>query len=87
MKRRGQRKRETGIVVSDKMDKTVTVKVQRLTKHPMYKKYIKRYTSYKAHDEKNACNVGDTVLIVETRPLSKTKRWNVKEIITKAPEV
>ena len=87
MKSRGQRKRETGIVVSDKMDKTVTVKVQRLTKHPMYKKYIKRYTSYKAHDEKNACNVGDTVLIVETRPLSKTKRWNVKEIITKAPEV
>ena len=87
MKRRGQRKRETGIVVSDKMDKTVTVKVQRLTKHPMYKKYIKRYTSYKVHDEENACKVGDTVLIVETRPLSKTKRWNVKEIITKAPEV
>ena len=87
MKRRGQRKREIGIVVSDKMDKTVTVKVQRLTKHPVYKKYIKRYTSYKAHDEENACNTGDTVLIVETRPLSKTKRWNVKEIITKAPEV
>ena len=87
MKRRGQRKREIGIVVSDKMDKTVTVKVQRLTKHPIYKKYIKRYTSYKAHDEENACKVGDTVLIVETRPLSKTKRWNVKEIITKAPEV
>ena len=87
MKRRGQRKREIGIVVSDKMDKTVTVKVQRLTKHPIYKKYIKRYTSYKAHDEENACNAGDKVLIVETRPLSKTKRWNVKEIITKAPEV
>jgi len=87
MKRRGKRKREIGIVVSDKMDKTVTVKVERLTQHPIYKKYIKRYTSYKAHDEENACNVGDTVLIVETRPLSKTKRWNVKEIITKAPEV
>ncbi|MEJ2066721.1 MAG: 30S ribosomal protein S17 [Deltaproteobacteria bacterium] len=87
MKRRGQRKREIGIVVSNKMDRTVTVKVQRLTKHPIYKKYIKRYTSYKAHDEENACNTGDKVLIVETRPLSKTKRWNVKEIITKAPEV
>lgn len=87
MKRRGQRKREIGIVVSDKMDKTVTVKVQRLAKHPIYKKYIKRYTSYKVHDEENTCNVGDKVLIVETRPLSKTKRWNVKEIITKAAEV
>ena len=87
MKRRGQRKREIGFVVSDTMNKTVTVKVQRLTKHPIYKKYIKRYTSYKAHDEENACNIGDKVLIVETRPLSKTKRWAIKEIITKAPEV
>jgi small subunit ribosomal protein S17 len=87
MKRRGQRKREIGFVVSDTMNKTVTVKVQRLTKHPIYKKYIKRYTSYKAHDEENACNVGDKVLIVETRPLSKTKRWSIKEIIAKAPEV
>jgi small subunit ribosomal protein S17 len=87
MKRRGKRKREIGIVVSDKMDKTVTVKVERLTQHPLYKKYIKRYTSYKAHDEENTCNVGDKVLIVETRPLSKTKRWNVKEIIVRAPEV
>jgi small subunit ribosomal protein S17 len=87
MKRRGKRKREIGIVVSDKMDKTVTVKVERLTQHPMYKKYIKRYTSYKAHDEENACTVGDKILIVEARPLSKTKRWNVKEIIVKAPEV
>jgi small subunit ribosomal protein S17 len=87
MKRRGKRKREIGIVVSDKMDKTVTVKVERLTQHTVYKKYIKRYTSYKAHDEENSCTVGDKVLIVETRPLSKTKRWNVKEIIVKAPEV
>jgi small subunit ribosomal protein S17 len=87
MKRRGQRKREIGIVVSDTMDKTVTVKVERMTKHPIYKKYIKRYTSYKAHDEENACNVGDKVLIVETRPLSKTKRWSIKEIIAKTPEV
>jgi len=87
MKRRGMRKREIGIIVSDKMDKTVTVRVERLTQHPIYKKYIKRYTTYKAHDEENACDVGDKVLIVETRPLSKTKRWNVKEIIAKAPEV
>ena len=87
MKRRGMRKREIGIVVSNKMDKTVTVKVERLTKHPIYKKYIKRYTTYKAHDEENTCNVGDKVLIVETLPLSKTKRWNIKEIIVKAPEV
>ena len=87
MKRRGMSKREIGIIVSDKMDKTVTVRVERLTQHPIYKKYIKRYTSYKAHDEENACNVGDKVLIVETRPLSKTKRWNVKEIMVKAPEV
>ena len=87
MKRRGKRKREIGVVVSDKMDKTVTVKVERLTQHPIYKKYIKRYTSYKAHDKENVCNIGDKVLIVETRPLSKTKRWNVKEIIAKAPEV
>lgn len=87
MKRRGMSKREIGIVVSDKMDKTVTVRVKRLTQHPKYKKYIKRYTTYKAHDEENACDVGDKVLIVETRPLSKTKRWNVKEIIAKAPEV
>ena len=87
MKRRGMSKREIGIIVSDKMDKTVTVRVERLTQHPIYKKYIKRYTTYKAHDEENVCDVGDKVLIVETRPLSKTKRWNVKEIIAKAPEV
>lgn len=87
MTRRGMRKREIGVVVSDTMDKTVTVRVERMTQHPIYKKYIKRYTTYKAHDEGNACGVGDTVLIVETRPLSKTKRWNVKEVIAKAPEV
>jgi small subunit ribosomal protein S17 len=87
MKRRGMRKREIGIVVSDTMEKTVSVRVERLTKHPIYKKYIKRYTTYKVHDEENTCNAGDKVLIVETRPLSKTKRWNVKEIVAKAPEV
>ncbi|RLB07510.1 MAG: 30S ribosomal protein S17 [Deltaproteobacteria bacterium] len=87
MKRRGSRKREIGVVISDKMDKTVTVRVERLVQHPIYKKYLKRYTKYKAHDAENKCSIGDKVLIVETRPLSKTKRWRVKEIIEKAPEV
>jgi small subunit ribosomal protein S17 len=87
MKRRGTRKREIGMVVSDTMDKTVSVRVERMAKHPTYKKYIRRSTTYKVHDEENTCHVGDTVLIVETRPLSKTKRWNVKEIIAQAPEV
>ncbi|UCC66960.1 MAG: 30S ribosomal protein S17 [Deltaproteobacteria bacterium] len=81
------RKTEIGVVVSDKMDKTVTVKVERLVQHPIYKKYIKRYTTYKAHDEQNRCNVGDKVLMVETHPLSKTKRWRVKEIVEKTPEI
>ncbi len=87
MRRRGLRKHEIGIVVGGKMDKTAIVQVERMTQHPVYKKYIKRYTTYKAHDEENACNVGDRVMIVETRPLSKTKRWNVKKIIEKAAEV
>jgi small subunit ribosomal protein S17 len=85
MKRRG--KNEIGIVVGNKMYKTATIQVERMTQHPVYKKYIKRYTTYKAHDENNTCGVGDKVLIEETRPLSKTKRWNVKKIIEKAPEV
>jgi len=87
MRRRGLRKHEIGIVVSGKMDKTAIVQVERMTQHPVYKKYIKRHTTYKAHDEENACSVGDKVMIVETRPLSKTKRWNVKKIIEKAAEV
>jgi len=87
MRRRGTRKREIGTVIADKMDKTVSVKVERLVQHPLYKKYIKKYTTYKVHDEKNECHIGDKVLIVETRPLSKTKRWSVKELIEKAPEV
>jgi small subunit ribosomal protein S17 len=87
MRRRGMRKHEIGIVVGNKMDKTATIQVERLTQHPVYKKYIKRSTTYKAHDEENTCSVGDKVLIVENRPLSKTKRWNVKKIIEKAPEV
>jgi small subunit ribosomal protein S17 len=87
MRRRGARKHEIGVVVSNKMGKTATIQVERMTRHPVYKKYIRRYTTYKAHDEQNACRVGDKVLIEETRPLSKTKRWNVKQIIEKAPEV
>ena len=83
MKERGKRKERIGIVVSDKMDKTVVVKVDNMVKHPVYKKYIKRRVTYKAHDEQNTCGAGDKVLIVETRPLSKDKRWRVREILEK----
>ena len=83
MKERGNRKERIGVVVSDKMDKTVVVKVDNMVKHPVYKKYIKRRVTYKAHDEQNSCAAGDKVLIVETRPLSKNKRWRVREIIEK----
>jgi small subunit ribosomal protein S17 len=75
------RKTIEGTVVSDKMDKTVVVESSRLVKHPVYKKLIKRRTRHKAHDEKNQCKIGDKVLIVETRPLSKNKRWRVREIV------
>ena len=84
MKERGLRKKRVGTVVSDKMDKTVTVEVERLVSHPIYKKYIRRKAKYHAHDEKNECHVGDRVLIVECRPLSKQKRWRVKEIVRRA---
>lgn len=80
---RGNRKTQVGIVVSDKMDKTVVVNVDQLVKHPIYKKYIKRRTKYKAHDELNSCGIGDKVLIVECRPLSRDKRWRVREILEK----
>jgi small subunit ribosomal protein S17 len=81
MNERGNRKIQTGVVVSDKMDKTVVVKVDRLVKHPVYNKYIKKTAKYKAHDEDNACKVGDRVVIVETRPLSKDKFWKVRQVI------
>lgn len=81
MRQRGSRKSQTGIVVSDKMDKTVVVKVDRLVKHPVYNKYIKRSAKYKAHDESNQCKAGDRVVIIETRPLSKDKFWKVSQII------
>jgi small subunit ribosomal protein S17 len=78
---RGIRKSKVGIVMSDRMDKTVVVRVERLVLHPVYKKYTKRRTTYKAHDEGNEYRVGDTVEIVETRPLSKEKRWRVSRLI------
>jgi small subunit ribosomal protein S17 len=81
---RGDRKTRVGIVVSDKMDKTVTVRVQRQVAHPKYDRIIRKYTTFVAHDEKDECSIGDRVKIVETRPISKTKRWRVVEMIHKA---
>ncbi len=81
---RNVRKERTGVVVSDKMDKTITVAVERRTQHPEYKRVIKKTKKYKAHDEENVCSEGDKVRIMETRPLSKTKRWRLVEIIKKA---
>jgi small subunit ribosomal protein S17 len=83
-KQRGNRKTRVGVVVSDKMDKTVVVKVDNIVKHPVYKKYIKRRVTCKAHDEENSCGIGDKVVIVESRPLSKDKRWRVREILEKS---
>ena len=84
MNERNLRKTRVGTVVSDKMDKTVVVAIKDNVKHPLYKKIIKRTVNFKAHDEKNECGVGDTVMIMETRPLSKDKRWRVCQIIEKA---
>ena len=81
---RNFRKQRVGIVVSDKMDKTIVVAVEDHVKHPLYKKIIKRTYKLKAHDEKNECAIGDTVKVMETRPLSKDKRWRLVEIIEKA---
>lgn len=81
---RNDRKELVGVVVSNKMDKTVSVAVERKTQHPLYKRVIKKTNTFKAHDEENQCNEGDKVRIMETRPLSKTKRWRVEEIIEKA---
>ena len=83
-KERGNKKTLVGSVISDKMDKTVTVLVERLTMHTRYKKYVRRRAKFKAHDEHNQCGIGDKVLIVESRPLSKDKRWRVREVIEKA---
>lgn len=84
MEERNLRKTRVGVVSSDKMNKTVVVTVKDKIKHPLYKKIVNRTIKFKAHDEKNECGVGDKVLIMETRPLSKDKRWRVVEIIEKA---
>jgi small subunit ribosomal protein S17 len=78
------RKTRTGVVVSDKMDKTIVVEIRTRVKHPLYGKIMNRTKSFKAHDENNECGIGDTVRIMETRPLSKDKRWRLVEIIEKA---
>jgi small subunit ribosomal protein S17 len=80
------RKHRSGVVFSNKMDKTVVVLVERLVKHPKYKKYLRVRNKFKAHDERNSCNVGDLVEIVETRPLSRDKRWAVKSILRRAEQ-
>jgi small subunit ribosomal protein S17 len=84
MEKRLMRKLRTGKVVSNKMNKTVTVVVERSFRHPIFERVVRRSTSFKAHDEKNECTVGDVVEIMETRPLSKTKRWRLNRIIEKA---
>jgi small subunit ribosomal protein S17 len=81
---RNLRKSRTGVVSSNKMAKTITVAVERKVKHPIYGKFVKKTTKFHAHDEKNEANVGDVVKIMETRPLSKTKRWRLVEIVEKA---
>ena len=81
---RNLRKERIGVVVSDKMDKTITVSVERKVKHPMYGKFVKMTKKFHAHDEKNDCGIGDTVRIMETRPLSKSKNWRPVEILEKA---
>lgn len=80
---RGKRKTKTGKVVSNRMDRSIVVAVERLIKHPLYRKYFKKTSKFMAHDESNQCQVGDIVKIMETRPLSKRKRWRLVEIIEK----
>ncbi|MGN6618578.1 MAG: 30S ribosomal protein S17 [Ilyomonas sp.] len=84
MAERNLRKTRIGVVSSNKMTKTITVAVERKVKHPIYGKFVKKTTKFHAHDEKNECTVGDMVKIMETRPLSKTKRWRLVEIVEKA---
>jgi len=84
MSDRNLRKTRTGVVRSNKMDKTITVAVERKVKHPIYGKFVKKTTRFHAHDEKNECTIGDIVKIMETRPLSKIKRWRLVEIVEKA---
>jgi small subunit ribosomal protein S17 len=84
METRNLRKERTGVVFSNKMDKSITVAVKWKEKHPIYGKFVNKTKKFHAHDEKNECNIGDTVKIMETRPLSKTKRWRLVQIIEKA---
>lgn len=84
METRNLRKERVGVVTSNKMDKTITVAVERKEKHPIYGKFVKKTTKFAAHDEKNDCGIGDTVKIMETRPLSKNKRWRLVEVIERA---
>ncbi|KPJ54280.1 30S ribosomal protein S17 [candidate division TA06 bacterium DG_24] len=87
MAERSRRKVRIGKVVSNKMDRTIVVAVDRLVRHPMYKRVVRRTSKMVAHDEDNQCRIGDIVRIMETRPLSKTKRWRLVEIVTRAPEI
>ena len=84
MAERTLRKQRIGVVTSSKMDKSITLIVERKLKHPMYGKFVKKTKKFMAHDEKNECNIGDTVRIMETRPLSKRKRWRVVEVVERA---
>lgn len=84
MAERNIRKQRIGVVVSDKMDKSITVIVERKLRHPLYGKFVKKSTKFMAHDEKNDCNVGDKVCIMETRPYSKNKKWRLVEILERA---
>ncbi|MBD5546767.1 MAG: 30S ribosomal protein S17 [Lachnospiraceae bacterium] len=84
MEERNLRKTRTGKVISDKMDKTIVVAIEEHVKHPLYKKVVKNTYKLKAHDENNECGIGDTVKVMETRPLSKDKRWRLVEIVEKA---
>ncbi|MCF8293809.1 MAG: 30S ribosomal protein S17 [Chitinophagaceae bacterium] len=83
MELRGRRKTRTGLVTSNKMDKSITVSVERKVKHPIYGKFLKKTTKFMAHDEKNECSIGDLVKIMETRPLSKNKCWRLVEVVEK----
>jgi small subunit ribosomal protein S17 len=82
-----QRKSLAGVVVSDKMDKTIVVQIEQMVMHPIYKKYVRRRLKYKAHDETNTARMGDTVLIEECRPLSRDKRWRLRDVTERAPEL
>jgi small subunit ribosomal protein S17 len=84
MNQRGNKRTIKGVVVSNKMDKTIVVRAERLVKHPAFHKYLRRYVKYKAHDESNSCQIGDKVLIVESRPLSREKRWRMRSVLERA---